>query len=87
MSVWERIFQAVLFEVGAVALTVLALMVFGSDDVLHTGSLAVAISLLAVLWNVVFNHFLIKWPQASGYSVHSACVWCTWRCLKVGCFW
>lgn len=60
MSVKERLFHAVLFEIGAILLTMLVFRVFGNDNAAHTGSLAVMISLIAVAWNMGFNWIFDK---------------------------
>lgn len=55
MSAKERLFHAVLFELGAVLLT--TLVVTAASDV-GTGSalgVGVLIAVIAMLWNVVFN--------------------------------
>lgn len=55
MSNLERLFQALLFELGAILITVL-LMSFATEHNTRmlTGTI-VFISLIALLWNVVFN--------------------------------
>ena len=55
MSLKARYVHAISFEVGAVLLcTPLIGWLFGLS-LAHTGVLAVAMSLIALLWNVVFN--------------------------------
>ena len=61
MSLTERLFHASLFEIGAVIVTVLVFWGFGGgDSMAHTGVLSVAISVIAVLWNLVFNYAFDK---------------------------
>ena len=55
MSLKERIFHTVLFEVIALLLlTLLAVMVTGNDIAKMSG-LAIALSMIAMVWNFVFN--------------------------------
>lgn len=60
MSPKERLFHAVLFEMGAILLTMLIFAVFDSGNATHTGTLAVIISLIAVGWNMAFNWIFDK---------------------------
>lgn len=60
MSTIERIFQAILFEIGAVLSTVM-LMSFATEH--STNSLTITIvliSLIALVWNFIFNLFFDK---------------------------
>jgi len=55
MSFKERFFHALLFEVIALLLlTILAVMVTG-DDIAKMSGLAIALSMIAMVWNFVFN--------------------------------
>ena len=55
MSLKERIFHTVLFEVIALLLlTLLAVMVTGNDIAKMSG-LAIALSMIAMVWNFAFN--------------------------------
>lgn len=55
MSTIERLFQSVLFEILALAiLTLLAILVTGGEATTMTG-LAVALALIAMGWNYIFN--------------------------------
>lgn len=61
MSAFERLFHAVLFEIGAVISTVLlmgSLTEHGTDLLTTT---IIFISLIAMVWNVVFNFIFDKW--------------------------
>lgn len=55
LSLQERLFHATLFEIGAIFLTMLVFKLFNNHNLAHTGLLAVVISLLAVIWNMIFN--------------------------------
>ncbi len=55
MSFKERFFHALLFEVIAlILLTLLAVLVTGNDMALMSG-LAIALSMIAMVWNFAFN--------------------------------
>lgn len=55
MSVYERIFHAILFEIIAIILTVIGLTYFTSHDTGLLTGVVILISLIAMLWNMVFN--------------------------------
>ncbi|PJG85550.1 PACE efflux transporter [Conservatibacter flavescens] len=55
MSFKERIFHAILFEVFAVLLTVLLMAYFTDHSTALLSGTIIAISLIAMLWNMVFN--------------------------------
>lgn len=57
MRLSERLLHAVLFEIGAIVLTVFVFYLFDSaHNTTHTVGLSVIISLIAVVWNIVFNY-------------------------------
>ncbi|MDO4223369.1 MAG: PACE efflux transporter [Acinetobacter sp.] len=55
MSLYERIFHALLFEMIAIILTVLGLMYFTSHNHTILSGVVIAISVMAMLWNMLFN--------------------------------
>lgn len=55
MKLTERIFQAVLFETLLVVLSTAVLVWLTEHEVGETGALLVVISLIALLWNMLFN--------------------------------
>lgn len=55
MSVWERIFHMVLFEALAVLLSVAGLWLLTDYHVVALSGMVVAISLIAMGWNFLFN--------------------------------
>lgn len=68
MSLKARYVHALSFEVGAVLLcTPLIGWLFGLS-LAHTGVLAVAMSLIALLWNVVFNMGFDRYLRQTGKS-------------------
>jgi uncharacterized membrane protein len=68
MSLKARYVHAISFEVGAVLLcTPLIGWLFGLS-LAHTGVLAVAMSLIALLWNVVFNAAFDRYLHQTGRS-------------------
>lgn len=61
MNIKERLFHAILFELGAIGLTVAVFALFGDyHNPTHATGLAVAISLIAVVWNMLFNWLFDK---------------------------
>jgi uncharacterized membrane protein len=54
-SLWERALHAVLFELTAIAITAPLLVTVMGISLVHAGSLTLLVSLVAMLWNVVFN--------------------------------
>lgn len=61
MSLYERIFHAVLFEVIAVILTVIGLAFFTEHDTGLLTSVVILISVIAMLWNMLFNWLFDKY--------------------------
>ena len=57
----RRLVYVGLYELIAVVLAGTALALMSGQGLAHTGSLAVAMSVVAVAWNVVFNHFFERW--------------------------
>ncbi|MGI9293854.1 MAG: PACE efflux transporter [Pseudomonadales bacterium] len=55
MSTKERIFQMVLFEVVALVILVGAAMLFIEKEVFTVTGLAIALSVIAMLWNYAYN--------------------------------
>lgn len=60
MRASERIFHAILFELGAVLSTLVLTSVTTNHESRELGIVIVLISLIAMAWNVVFNWFFDK---------------------------
>lgn len=60
MRASERIFHAILFELGAVLSTLVLTSVTTNHESRELGTVIVLISLIAMAWNVVFNWFFDK---------------------------
>lgn len=66
MKLAERIFHSVLFEIGAVAVATVAVLAVGKG--IDTGAAVgtgVVMSLIAMVWNLIFNYFLTNASQAN----------------------
>lgn len=55
MSIYERIFHAILFETIAIILTVIGLIFFTEYDTGLLTGIVILISFIAMLWNMLFN--------------------------------
>lgn len=72
MSLKERIFHALLFEaVALILLTLLAVIITG-NDVAKMSGLAIALSMIAMLWNFIFN---ILFDKLYGEDRYSRTLW------------
>lgn len=56
----ERIFHAILFELGAIVISVLIIKLSDSYHISTTFGLSVIMSIMAMVWNVIFNYFFDK---------------------------
>ncbi|WP_188565583.1 multidrug/biocide efflux PACE transporter [Undibacterium terreum] len=54
-SMWERSFHAVLFEISAIAISAPLLVGVMGITLSDAGMLTIFVSLIAMLWNLVFN--------------------------------
>lgn len=57
----RRLVYVGLYELIAVVLAGTALALMSGQGLGHTGALAVVMSMVAIGWNVVFNHFFERW--------------------------
>ncbi|QIW15114.1 hypothetical protein A4G20_01465 [Pasteurellaceae bacterium RH1A] len=55
MSIYERIFHAVLFELLALILSVIGLVLFTDHSASDSALMTLSIATIAMLWNFVFN--------------------------------
>ena len=60
MKLAERIFHSVLFEIGAVSVATVAVVAVGKVDTGAAVGTGVVMSLIAMLWNLIFNYFFDK---------------------------
>jgi uncharacterized membrane protein len=60
-GVWRRVVYVSLYEVLAIALAGLGLMLMSGESLLASGALATATSAVAVVWNLVFNSLFERW--------------------------
>jgi uncharacterized membrane protein len=67
-SIAERIFHAMLFESIAIALTSAALVWLMGKPLSQAGGLAVAISSIAMLWNMLFNAAFDRAQSRMGFQ-------------------
>lgn len=58
---WRRVVYIGLYEVVAIALAGWGLMLMSGHSLLDSGTLAIATSSVAVVWNLVFNTFFERW--------------------------
>jgi uncharacterized membrane protein len=56
MSTFERIFHAVLFEVLAVSLSILGLIVFTDHNPHTLSGTMIVVASIAMVWNFIFNY-------------------------------
>ncbi|WP_332745440.1 PACE efflux transporter [Hydrogenophaga sp.] len=60
-GIWRRVVYISLYEVVAIALAGWGLMLMSGHSLLDSGTLAIATSSVAVVWNLVFNTFFERW--------------------------
>ena len=61
MKLAERIFHSVLFEIGAVSVATIAVLLVGKGiDMGAAVGTGVVMSLVAMVWNLIFNYFFDK---------------------------
>ncbi|QEL55078.1 multidrug/biocide efflux PACE transporter [Chromobacterium paludis] len=63
----ERILHAVLYEACAMALLVPLAAMLMQENVLHMGALALMMSTVAMLWNMVFNAWFERLEKRFGW--------------------
>lgn len=60
-GIWRRVVYIGLYEVLAIALAGLGLMLMSGESLVASGALATATSAVAVVWNLVFNSLFERW--------------------------
>lgn len=60
-GIWRRVVYISLYEVLAIALAGLGLMLMSGESLAASGALATATSAVAVVWNLVFNSLFERW--------------------------
>jgi len=60
-GIWRRVVYISLYEVLAIALAGLGLMLMSGESLVASGALATATSAVAVVWNLVFNSVFERW--------------------------
>ena len=60
---WRKVLHATLYELIAVAIVSLGIAWLLQHDLGDTGALAVATSVVALLWNMVFNSLFEAWER------------------------
>ena len=60
-GIWRRVVYISLYEVLAIALAGLGLMLMSGESLVASGALATATSAVAVVWNLVFNSLFERW--------------------------
>lgn len=67
-SVVERVFHALVFEAIAITLTAGFLILVMEQPLSHAGGLAIAISTLAMAWNMLFNALFDRAQERMGFQ-------------------
>ncbi|MDB5774483.1 MAG: bacterial Transrane Pair family protein [Herbaspirillum sp.] len=67
-SIWERAFHAFAFEIIAIALTAAAIVLAMGKPLASASGLAVAISTIAMLWNMLFNAAFDRAQAKMGFA-------------------
>lgn len=60
-GIWRRVVYIGLYEVVAIALAGWGLMLMSGKSLFDSGTLAIATSMVAVVWNLVFNTYFERW--------------------------
>ncbi len=60
---WRRVVFVTLYELIAIVAATLGFMLFTGQGAAHSGVISAVSSVLAVLWNVAFNHLFERWES------------------------
>lgn len=63
MGKLERIFQAVLFEVIALSLSILGLVIFTDHDIASLSGTMIVVASIAMIWNYCFNYVFDRYAS------------------------
>ncbi|MDG6895166.1 PACE efflux transporter [Volucribacter amazonae] len=61
MQFKERLFHAILFEVGAITVSAIAVLLLSNTHLNKALGVGVLMASIAMLWNFVFNYFFDQW--------------------------
>jgi len=70
-GIWRRVVYIGLYEAVAIALAGWGLMVMSGKSPFDSGTLAIATSVVAVVWNLVFNTYFERWEARQGTTGRS----------------
>lgn len=68
---WRRVIYVSLYEAIAIAVVTLAMMLAGQQSLGTSSGLAVGSSLIAVVWNLVFNSLFERWERRQAVRTRS----------------
>lgn len=65
----RRIIQAISYEVILLALFIPIVALVFKKPVMHSAALGISLTVLALVWNIVFNYGFEKWEARQGWQV------------------
>lgn len=84
MKVWERIFHSVLFEIGAMAIGAVAVLLAGDFSLETAAGTGITMSVMAMVLNFFFNYVFDKFATGKREErslklriLHTVCFECT----------
>ncbi len=84
MKVWERIFHSVLFEIGAMAIGAVAVLLAGDFSLEAAAGTGITMSVMAMVLNFFFNYVFDKFATGKREErslklriLHTVCFECT----------
>lgn len=85
MSIKERLFHSVLFEIGAIMLGMLLILCFSDTKVDLAFGVGLSISLIATVWNFMFNYTFDKIFTVPAKPADWLCAYSIPSALKATC--